>query len=90
MKIPDVVLQEASETMEMLEGTIVYLGKIGDGRDVYLLEQPIDAETGFPFVYLYDGQSAMEITGFEALDIINEVEKRSTMGTGVPTVLYNC
>ena len=32
MKIPDVVLQEASETMEMLEGTLVYLGKIGDGR----------------------------------------------------------
>ena len=49
MKIPDVVLQEASETMEMLEGTLVYLGKIGDGREVYLLKQPIDAETGFPF-----------------------------------------
>ena len=32
MKIPEVVLQEASETMEMLEGTLVYLGKIGDGR----------------------------------------------------------
>ena len=32
MKIPDVVLQEASETMEQLEGTLVYLGKIGDGR----------------------------------------------------------
>ena len=79
MKIPDVVLQEASETMKMLEGTIVYLGKIGDSRDVYLLEQPIDAETGFPFVYLYDGQSAMEITGFEALDIINEVEKRGSI-----------
>ena len=62
MKIPDVVLQEASETMEMLEGTLVYLGKIGDGRDVFLFKQPIDAETGFPFVYLYDGQSAMEIT----------------------------
>ena len=29
MKIPDVVLQEASEAMEMLEGTLVYLGKIG-------------------------------------------------------------
>ena len=28
MKSPDVVLQEASETMEMLEGTLVYLGKI--------------------------------------------------------------
>lgn len=28
MKIPDVVLQEASETMEQLEGTLVYLGKI--------------------------------------------------------------
>ena len=90
MKIPDVVLQEASEALEMLEGTLVYLGKIGDGRDVFLFKQPIDAETGFPFVYLYDGQSAMEITGFEALDIINEVEKRCTMGTGVPTVLYNC
>ena len=79
MKIPDVVLQEASEALEMLEGTLVYLGKIGDGRDVYLLEQPIDAETGFPFVYLYDGQSAMEITGFEALDIINEVEKQGAI-----------
>ena len=32
MKIPEVVLQDASETMEMLEGTLVYLGKIGDGR----------------------------------------------------------
>lgn len=32
MKIPDVVLQEASEAMEMLEGTLVYLGKIGDDR----------------------------------------------------------
>ena len=42
MKIPDVVLQEASETMEMLEGTLVYLGKIGDGRDVFLFK-PIDA-----------------------------------------------
>ena len=79
MKITDVVLQEASKALEMLEGTLVYLGKIGDGRDVYLLEQPIDAETGFPFVYLYDGQSAMEITGFEALDIINDVEKRGSI-----------
>jgi hypothetical protein len=65
--------------MEMLEGTPVYLGKIGDGREVYLLKQPIDAETGFPFVYLYDGLNAMEITGFEALDIINEVEKRGSI-----------
>ena len=79
MKNPDVVLQEASETMEMLEGTLVYLGKIGDGREVYLLKQPIDAETGFPFVYLYDGINAMEITGFEALDIINEVEKQGAI-----------
>ena len=79
MKIPEVVLQEASEIMEMLEGTIVYLGKIGDGREVYLLKQSIDAETGFPFVYLYDGLNAMEITGFEALDIINEVEKQGSL-----------
>jgi hypothetical protein len=34
MKIPDVVLQEASEAMEMLEGTLIYISKIGDGRDV--------------------------------------------------------
>jgi hypothetical protein len=38
MKIPEVVLKEASETLEMLEGTLVYLGKIGDSRDVYLLK----------------------------------------------------
>ena len=84
MKIPEVVLQEASEIMEMLEGTLVYLGKIGDGRDVFLFEQPIDAETGFPFVYLYDGINAMEITGFDALDIINEVEKT---GSHFPTFI---
>ena len=56
MKIPDVVLQEACEIMEMLEGKLVYLGKIGDGRDVFLLKQPIDAVTGFPFVWIR-GQS---------------------------------
>ena len=84
MKIPDIVLQEASEIMEMLEGTLVYLGKIGDGRDVFLFKQSYEAETGFPFVYLYDGQSAMEITGFEALDIINEVEKT---GSHFPTFI---
>jgi hypothetical protein len=52
MKIPDVVLQETCEIMEMLEGKLVYLGKIGDGRDVFLLKQPIDAVTGFPFVWI--------------------------------------
>ena len=46
MKNPDVVLQEASETMEMLEGTLVYLGKIGDGRDVFLFKQPIEVQWG--------------------------------------------
>ena len=34
MKIPDVVLQEASETMEMLEGTIVYLGDNQGGQEL--------------------------------------------------------
>ena len=72
MNIPKAVMREASETLELLGGTVVYLGKINDGREAYLHKPAIDGCTGFPFVYLYDGRTAMEITGFDALDIIND------------------
>ena len=31
---------------------------------------PSNEDTGFPFVYLCDDENIIEITGFEALDII--------------------
>ena len=68
-------MREASETLELLGGTIVFLGKIDDGRKAYLHKPAFDGCTGFPFVYLYDGHTAMEITGFDALDIVSDFVK---------------
>ena len=73
MNIPKAVIREASETLELLGGTVDYLGKIDDGRDAYLHKPATDGDTGFPFVYLYDGRTAMEITGSEALAIVNDL-----------------
>ena len=47
------------------------------GNDVYQFVFPEDTETGFPFVYLHNTSSGqvMEITGFDALDIVCEFIK---------------
>lgn len=71
MNVPKTVEEEARETLELLGGTIEYLGKIEDGRDAYVHKPAFDGCTGFPFVYLYDGRTATEITGFDALDILS-------------------
>lgn len=53
--------------------TIEYLGKYV-GMDAYHAYIP-DAVTGFPFVYVVNGKHIKEITGFDALEIINEFIK---------------
>ena len=74
MKIPQAVITEAQGLIDQYGCHLDYLGKYED-RDAYLFVFPDDEETGFPFVYLYDSKSdfATEITGFEALNLVDQL-----------------
>ncbi len=69
MIIPEQVKKAAEELVNMYGASFKYLGKYED-RDVYMFKIPSNEDTGFPFVYLCDDENIIEITGFEALDII--------------------
>ena len=71
MKIPEAVIEEARELIEMFGDRLEYLGKITDDQEVYVFNFPENQETGFPCVYLYDNHDAFEISGFRALEIID-------------------
>lgn len=73
MKIPEAIRKEAQELIAQFGDRLSYLGKIADGRDAYSFTFPDDQEVGFPSVFLYDGHVVMEISGFDALDIINSL-----------------
>lgn len=69
MNIPEQVKKAAGSLVEMYGLSFDYLGKYQD-KDAFQFRFPDDADTGFPFVFLFDGTSVTEVTGFEALDII--------------------
>lgn len=69
MKIPEPVKKNVGELVDMYGVSFKYLGR-DEGQDVYVFKFPEDEDTGFLFVYLYDGESVMELTGFEALNTI--------------------
>ena len=73
MKIPKAVIEEAHELIEGFGEHFRYLGKITDGRDVYSFMFPDNQETGFPFIFLYDGHIASPISGYKALRIISKL-----------------
>lgn len=71
MKTPAEVLKAAKGLVDMFGPHFVLLGE-RDGQEVYMFQFPEDSTTGFPFVYLYEkGKPALEVTGFEAVDIID-------------------
>ena len=74
--IPESVLMEAQGLISLYGNTLKYLGEY-KGYDVYQFAFPENTETGFPFVYLHNtsNNQVMEITGFDALDIICEFVK---------------
>lgn len=69
MNIPEQVKKAAGSLVEMYGLSFDYLGKY-QGKDAFQYRFPNDTDTGFPFVYLFDGVNVTEVTGFEALDII--------------------
>jgi hypothetical protein len=73
MNIPEAVLKEAKELLALEDGKIELLGK--EDNFTYYIFRP-DKEnivTGYPSVFIYNGTSAMEVSGEEALDIIDRL-----------------
>ena len=72
MNIPVQVKDEARELIEQYGDTFEYLGDY-EGREAYMFKVPEDSCTGYPFVYLYDGKTATEVSGPLSLDIIGSL-----------------
>lgn len=69
-QIPQIVKDAAKDLIKAYGGKIDFLGKY-EGADAYMFHFPDDSCTGFPFVYIHKDDKLTEITGFEALDIMN-------------------
>lgn len=74
--IPQAVLHDASWLIEEYGCAFSKIGKY-DGKIVYRYCFPENTETGYPFVYLYDEMNtvSLQVTGEDALEIINDVNK---------------
>lgn len=74
MKTPQAVISEAQGLIDQYGCHLEFIGKF-ENRDAYLFVFPDGEEIGFPFIYLYDSQIdiATEITGFEALDLLDRL-----------------
>lgn len=71
MNIPESVIRAARSLVEQYGSTFDHLGEY-KGREAYVFCFPEDCCAGFPYIYLLapDG-NVQEVTGFEALDIVN-------------------
>lgn len=76
-EIPQAVIKEAQGLIERYGQHIDYLGEYKEA-DYYVFHFPDETITGFPFVYVYYRQKeeAIEITGFDALDIIGKFKEQ--------------
>ncbi len=67
--VPAEVAIAAHKLVALYGPNLALIGK-HNGQDVYRFLFPENDETGFPYVYLYDGKKAREVTGHDALSII--------------------
>lgn len=72
MKVPEQIKNAAKSLIDLYGDAFDYLGKY-KGKDAFLFRFPEDSNTGFPFIYLIKSEKVTEITGFEALDILNSL-----------------
>ena len=70
MKVPEQIKSAAKSLIDIYGDAFDYLGKY-KGKDAFVFRFPDDANTGFPYIYLFKDDKVTEITGFEALDILN-------------------
>lgn len=72
MKVPEQIKNAAKSLIDLYGDTFDYLGKY-KGKGAFLFRFPENSNTGFPFIYLIKGDKVTEITGFEALEILNSL-----------------
>lgn len=74
--IPKEVVAKAIDLINLYGNTLKYIGEY-NGCVAYRFGFPEHSETGFPVIYLHDSRSGevMEVSGFDALDIICELVK---------------
>lgn len=70
MKVPAQIKAAAQVLINTYGDAFDYLGKY-QGADAYLYRFPDNSSTGFPYIYLFKSGITTEITGFEALDLLN-------------------
>ena len=75
MDIPRAVTEKAKGLIELYGPLLAYIGKY-ENQEAYMFLFPENTETGFPFIYLYDKAPdlATEVTGLDALEIINIIQ----------------
>lgn len=70
MEVPAQIKAAAQVLINIYGDAFDYLGKY-EGADAYLYRFPDNASTGLPYIYLFKNGITTEITGFEALDLLN-------------------
>lgn len=75
MEVPVAVIKAASGLINLFGPRFSLLGEKG-GREVYKFDFPKGRFTGYPFLYLYkkENNTAAEVTGPKALEIINSFD----------------
>lgn len=71
--IPSPVIEKAHHILSVKGGFVKYIGEYNGSSAYYSAIKNCD--TGFPFVYLYNGKVVIEITGFDALNIADSLIK---------------
>lgn len=72
-EMPSPVIKKAHHILSVKGGFVKYIGEYKGSSAYYSAIENCD--TGFPFVYLYDGKVVIEITGLDALNIANSLIK---------------
>lgn len=70
MEIPSKVKRAAQYLVEMYGDHVEHLGQY-QGAEAFYYHFPDDITAGFPPVYLMKGDKLREVSGFEALEIID-------------------
>lgn len=70
MKVPEQIKRAAKSLIDAYGDAFDYLGKY-KGKAAFSFRFPEDACAGFPSVFLLSDGKVEEVTGFDALDIVN-------------------
>lgn len=70
MNVPEQIRTAARGLIEQYGDSFDYLGTF-EGQEGYLFKFPENSCTGFPFLFLYDGNEVAEITGPSVFDFID-------------------